>query len=258
MLEIKKLSFSYGKSKVLHNINFNIEKGEIAVLVGPNGSGKSTLLRCIAGLFKASEGEVLLKGKKMQSCSKKWLSREVCFLPQIQMPVRHINVWELVAMGRSPYQSVGWSYSKADKEKIQWAIEFMNLNKLQHKPLDAISGGERQRAWIAMVLAQDTDLILLDEPITFLDIKYQWMLLDMVKDIRNRFGKTFIFVLHDINHALAVGDKTIVLKDGFIHASGCPRKILTSKLLYDVYGINAHICSFAKCSRPVIVPESAS
>ena len=172
--------------------------------------------------------------------------------------MQHITIWELVSRGRSPYQALGWTLSADDREKIQWAIEYMNLSSLQHNSLDCdsldcVSGGERQRAWIAMVLAQDTDLVLLDEPVTYLDLKYQWGLLKIICEIKSRLNKTFVVVLHDINHALAIANRFIVLKDGEIYASGYPCKIMTADLIKDVYDVSAHICKFDRCSKPVVV-----
>ncbi|HZK43861.1 MAG TPA: ABC transporter ATP-binding protein, partial [Syntrophomonadaceae bacterium] len=166
--------------------------------------------------------------------------------------VQQITVSELVAMGRSPYQQFGWILREKDKNSIEWAIDYMNLGALRNKSLDKISGGERQRAWIAMILAQDTDIVLLDEPITFLDLKYQWCLLEIIRKIRSQFNKTFILVLHDINQAIAVADSFVVLKEGNIRAYGQAQDIITSHLLKDVYDVSAQICNFN--SQAVVLP----
>ncbi|MCD5397981.1 ABC transporter ATP-binding protein [candidate division NPL-UPA2 bacterium] len=253
MLEAKNISFSYGKKYVLKNIDFCIGEGEITALIGPNGSGKSTLLRCLLGLLPAKTGEVLIKNQRIKECSSRWLAKQVSFLSQGHEHVSHITVWELVSKGRSPYQTFGWTLSQADKEKVSWAIEYMDLASFQHRHLDCLSGGECQRAWIAMVLAQDTELIMLDEPATYLDLKYQWALLKTIREIKVKLNKTFIVVLHDINHAMSIADHFIVLKEGEIVASGCGREIITESLLKEVYDVSASVCTFNRCLKPVVL-----
>ena len=258
MLQIKGLNFSYKNNQILYDINILIEKGEILALVGPNGSGKSTLLRCLNGFLQPDSGHVLFKGEDIRSKKRKWISRHIAFLPQRLETVQHITVYELVTMGRSPYQQYGWSLTAKDKTKINWAIDYMDLFPIQHRSLDKISGGECQRAWIAMILAQDTGIVLLDEPITFLDLKYQWYLLNIIKQVRQQYKKTFILVLHDLNQALSVADKFVVLKEGRISAYGQPQDVITSHLLKSVYGVSATVCSFGDYDRPVVLPAKIS
>lgn len=254
MLQVKELSFSYKQQKVLDNINILVNKGEILALLGPNGSGKSTLLRCLNGFLQPDRGQVMLDGQDIRYKNRRWISRHMALLPQDLHTVQHLTVYELIAMGRSPYQFWGWMLGTRDREKIEWAVEYMNLRRLQHRPLHKLSGGERQRAWIAMILAQDTEIVLLDEPITYLDIKYQWSLMQLIQKVRQQYNKTFILVLHDINQAMTVADRFVVLKDCGIRAHGCADDIITSHLLKDVYEINARVCSFQEFSRPVIIP----
>lgn len=254
MLEVFQLGFSYGEKAVLNNINLEIEKGEITALIGPNGSGKSTLLRCMSGILAPQSGKIKLEGKNIKSYRRKEIAHYIALLPQNLETVNHISVRDLVARGRGPHQTLGWSESSKDRDKIAWALEYMDLIHMQDRPLNKLSGGERQRAWIAMVIAQDTDYILLDEPVNNLDIKYQWDLLSNISKMRDELNKTVIMVLHDINHALKVADRVYVLKDGAIYQQGGTEEIITSSLIKDVYGVCAHICHFPGCCRPVIVP----
>lgn len=258
MLKVKNLYFSYGNKEILKDINIEIGAGEILALIGPNGFGKSTLLRCFNGFLRPNSGEILLEGNNIFNHSRKWISRNIAFLPQNLDVVQHVTVYELIAMGRSPYKQYGWVLKKEDKDKIEWALDYMNLQYLRDRSVEKLSGGERQRAWIAMILAQDTKLVLLDEPITYLDLKYQWGLMDIIKDIRNEYKKSFILVLHDLNQAMMVADRFIVLKDGQIKASGKPHEIITANLLKDVYDISAQVCSFGNNMQKFIIPAKTS
>jgi ABC-type cobalamin/Fe3+-siderophores transport system ATPase subunit len=256
MLEIENLNFHYGNKQILKDINVTIKTGEILGLIGPNGSGKSTLLRCFNGFLKPSSGQITLNGKNIHKQTRKWISRHIAFLPQNLEMIQHISIYELVAMGRSPYQRYGWSLNKDDREKIEWAIDYMNLRHLQDNALDKLSGGERQRAWIAMILAQDTEVILLDEPITYLDLKYQWNLLDVVKQIRQKYNKTFVLVLHDLNQAMMAADSFVVLKNGCIRACGETRDIITPHLLKDVYDVSAQVCNLGNSMQKFVIPAN--
>ncbi len=256
MLQVKNLNFSYKKQRVLHGINIVVAKEEILALVGPNGSGKSTLLRCLNGFLEPESGQVLLDGENIHHKKRRWMARRIAFLPQHLETVQHITVYELVAMGRSPYSQFGWSLTAKDRKSVKWAIDYLDLRSLRHRPLHQISGGERQRAWIAMILAQDTDIILLDEPITFLDLKYQWYMAEIIREVRRQYKKTFVLVLHDLNQAMTIADNFVVLDKGRISAYGQPQDVITSHLLKEVYGVTATVRSFNDYSRPIVLPAS--
>lgn len=258
MLHIKNLSFSYKTQPILEDINIIVKQGQIMALVGPNGSGKSTLLRCLNGFLETERGQVLLNGEDIRYKKRKWISRHIALLPQNLEAIQQFSVYELVAMGRSPYQQFGWFLKESDRKIIEWAIDYMNLGSLRDRSLDKISGGERQRAWIAMILAQDTDIVLLDEPITFLDLKYQWYLLEIIRQIRLQFNKTFILVLHDINQAMSVADYFVVLKEGQVRAYGQAEDIITSHLLKDVYDVSARVCNLGDLDRSFVLPLGIS
>lgn len=254
MLSVRGLGFRYQAEPVLKNVNMRAWPGEIISLLGPNGSGKSTLLRCLAGLMTPRQGEIFLKGRPVKAIGRRELARHLSFLPQGQEPVQHVTVWELVARGRSPYHAIGWVYSRQDRDIISWALDYMQLSHLQHRHVNSISGGERQRAWVAMILAQDTDLVLLDEPVTYLDLKHQWDLLEVIRALKKEFSKTVITVFHDINHALAVSDRVYLLKEGEVFTSGVPEEVITGPVLRRVFGVYAQVCRVQCCCRPVVIP----
>ncbi|WP_027398866.1 ABC transporter ATP-binding protein [Anaerovorax odorimutans] len=258
MIQIRNLYFSYGDKEILKDINLDIQDGEILALLGPNGFGKSTLLRCFNAFLKPKSGQILLNGKNIYNQSRRWISRNIAFLPQNLDSVQHITVYELISMGRTPYKQYGWALKKEDKEKIEWALDYMNLQYLRDKQVDKLSGGERQRVWLAMIIAQDTKLILLDEPITYLDLKYQWGLMEIIKNIRDQYKKTFILVLHDLNQAMMVADRCVILKDGGISAQGKPDEVITASLLKDVYDISAEVCSLGSDFKKFIIPAKNS
>lgn len=255
MLTADDISLCYGNKKVLNNVCLEIKKNEIIAFLGPNGSGKSTLLRCLAGLYKPASGKVNIDGDDFSRCERKKIARHIALLPQTPEAVNYISVRDLVARGRSPYQRMGWIQSKLDSEKIEWALDYMGLAALSGRQLNELSGGERQKAWIAMIIAQDTNYILLDEPANCLDIRSQWELLKTVSELRAKYKKTIVLVLHDINHALGIADRTFIFNKGRLYKEGKTEDVITPALIKDVYGINVKICRFAACRKPVVVPE---
>ena len=252
---VEAISFAYGGEPVLQDVSFHAGSGEMIGLLGPNGSGKSTLLRCIAGILRVSQGRVMLAGRDVRSMRRKQIATTVSFLPQTQEPVNHLTVHELIERGRHPHSAYGWYLSKRDHSAVSEAIEYLQLEKLIDRPIDQLSGGERQRAWIAMVLAQDTPLVLLDEPVTFLDIKHQWALLELLSDLKESLGKTLVTVFHDVNHAIAVCDRVYLLAEGKVLAHGVPETVITAESLHLTYGIGADVCHVRQACRSVVVPH---
>lgn len=236
MIVAKELNFSYGKQNILKNVSFKAELGQIISLIGPNGSGKSTLLRCLSGLISASKNSIFLFNQPIESMKPKEISKKVAFLPQFHERLQGVTVYELISMGRAPYQSSGWIQTKEDKGKIAWAIDYIQINHLTHRYVEMLSGGERQRVWIAMVLAQDTPIILLDEPVTYMDLKYQCELLRIIKDLKENFQKTVVAVFHDINHAIEVSDSIYLLKNGRVYKAGNNAQVITERAIKEVYG----------------------
>ena len=255
MLQTLELNFSYGNTPVLKNINFEAGSGEVISLLGPNGCGKSTLLKSLAGLFDNVKSSVLLNNKSIKNYSKKALAQKIAFLPQFQEKLEGMTVRDVIALGRTPHQKIGWLYDHEDNEKIDRALSYLSLEDYQHRQMDALSGGERQRVFIAMVLAQDTPIVLLDEPVTYMDIKHQWELLNLIYKLKADFGKTVISVFHDINHAMEVSDKVYLMKGGVVHKLGDSNNVITKESLKEVFDINAQVCKIHQCARNVIVPN---
>lgn len=255
VVHVEGLSFSYREHDVLHDVAVTVGHGEVVGLLGANGSGKSTLLRCLAGLLPVPRSTVTLAGHDLRSMRRKQIAAMVSFLPQVHETLNHLTVGELVARGRHPHTASGWRLSSHDREAVASALAYVQLDTLRNRPVNAISGGERQRAWIAMVLAQDTPLMLLDEPVTYLDIKHQWSLLEVLTDLARNLGKTLITVFHDINHAMAVCDRVYLLAEGRVSGHGSPEEVITPDALRLAYGVNAHVCHVHQASRSVVVPE---
>ncbi len=255
MLSAESLDFSYGSLSILKNIHLKASAGSISALIGPNGSGKSTLLRCLCGLLKPSGGSVRVDGRPLESYAGRELARVVSFLPQFYEKVPAVRVSELVAMGRAPYHRSGWILGTEDHQKINWAMDYMNVEYLKDRMVERLSGGEKQRVWLAMLLAQDTPVILLDEPVTYMDLKYQWDLLGILKRLRDDFGKTIITVFHDINHALDLADSIYLLKNGVIYKYGNSEEVITEQSVKDVFDINIHVVRVKDFQRSVVVPQ---
>lgn len=255
MIQATNINFKYGSSQILDNVSFQADRKQIISLIGPNGSGKSTLLRCLCGLLSVKNQSVLLKGKPIEACSHGEIAKIVAFLPQFQEKLSSTSVYELISMGRSPYHTSGWITTVEDREKIEWAMEYMGVAEKRNRMVDMLSGGERQRVWIAMILAQDTPVILMDEPVTYMDLKHQWNLLDTINDLKENCGKTIVSVFHDINHAIEVSDIIYILKDGRVYDKGKSDEVVTENAIHEVFEIPVHVCHFHQCHKSVVVPE---
>ncbi len=256
MIRIQNLFYKYpGSNKnVLENISFSLEEKEILSLVGPNGSGKSTLLRILALLLKVPPKTVFIMDKDINDYKKKEFSQTVSFLPQLQSGVGGLSVIELVSMGRTPYQKSGWIMSKEDRKAIDWALEYMQITDLRNSIVRELSGGQAQRVRLAMVLTQDTPIILLDEPVTFLDLHYQCGLLSSIRDLSHNYNKTVISVFHDINQAIEISEKMILMNEGKIFASGNPKQIIKNEIIEDVFKVKSQIY-YSDNMKPFIIPE---
>ena len=207
--------FFLDRHPVLKEINLNIPSNKITAVIGPNGSGKSTLLKVLAGLIKPRSGEIYLDNKELKSFGRKELAKKVSFLMQNPEAPENITVKELVSLGRFSHQS--WrGLTASDHAKIQLAIQQVDLENKMHETLSRLSGGQRRRAWIAMALAQDSDVLLLDEPTAFLDIRHQLEILIFLKKLQKEFSKTIVVVLHDIQQVIKFADELIVLDEGKI------------------------------------------
>ncbi|MBD9388450.1 ABC transporter ATP-binding protein, partial [Agrobacterium sp. AGB01] len=222
--------------------------------VGPNACGKSTLLRALSRLLSPSSGQVILDGKNITDIPAKETARRLGLLPQSSIAPEGITVADLVARGRYPHQSFLRQWSKADEEAVIAAMEATRVTDLSGRMVDELSGGQRQRVWVAMVLAQETPILLLDEPTTFLDIAHQIELLDLLADLNDQ-GRTVIAVLHDLNHACRYASHLIAMKDGALIAEGPPDAIITERLVQDVFNLPCIVIPDPICGTPMVVPK---
>lgn len=236
--EVQNLSFSYGEHKVLQEMSFSLQKGKITTLIGANGCGKSTLFQLLTKNLKPEEGQIKLYGENLQAIKLKDLAKKAAIVHQYHTVLDDLTVEKLVGYGRIPHRKAGsFRLSEKDREKVEWAMEVTRIQKYRNRPVSKLSGGQRQRVWIAMALAQDTDLLLLDEPTTYLDVRYQIQILQLVRKLNQEYGLTIVMVLHDINQALYYSDEIMAMKGGKIIGKGIPKEILTEELLQEVYGV---------------------
>ena len=253
MIKAKDLYFSYDKDKsFITKLNVEIEKGKITTILGPNGSGKSTLLSLFAGLNKPNSGDISINGKSIKSLKQKELAREIATVHQQNTVPSDITVKELVAYGRIPHKKYFQGNTEGDDEIIEWAIKRTGLENLKDKAVMGMSGGERQRAFIAMALAQKSEILFLDEPTTYLDIYHQVEILELVKELNEEGKLTVVMVLHDINQAIKYSDNVIVMKSGKIISSGIANEVINMNLLNNVYKIGGFISEVEK--ETVFVP----
>lgn len=235
MLEIQGLYAGYGGENVLKNVDIFLAAGEITAILGPNGSGKSTLLKTICGIVPASAGQIRLDGQDLLSLPPKQLARQVSYLTQNRQ-VPQITAEQLVLHGRFPYLGYPRRYRQEDHAAARRAMETMGITDLAQTPLEQLSGGQRQKVYIAMVLAQDTQVVLLDEPTTFLDVGHQLQTLDHARHLAAA-GKTVVMVVHDITQALRVAGQVILLSDGTVAGQGTPEELFRAGTLDRVFGV---------------------
>lgn len=251
----KSLSLGYANKLIAEDLNIAIPPGSFTAIIGPNGCGKSTLLRTLCRLLKPLQGEVWLNGKAIQQYPTKEVARQIGLLPQTAIAPEGITVTELVSRGRYPHQSLLKQWSQVDQIAIDRAMRVTGITELANNLVDELSGGQRQRVWIAMVLAQDTPLILLDEPTTYLDITHQIELLELFFALNQRSGHTLVAVLHDINHACRYASHLIALNKGKVIAEGKPADIVTPALMKAVFDLDCMVIDDPVTHTPLIVPH---
>ena len=235
--EVRNLSFSNGKNWVLKDTSFQIEEGKITTIMGANGCGKSTLFNLMTRNLYPGKGNIFLRGKNIQNLALKEFARKVSIVHQYNSSADDITAERLVSFGRTPYMKLMQGRSEADERQIRWAMEVTNTEKYRDREISRLSGGQRQRVWIAMALAQNTKILFLDEPTTYLDIRYQIEILKLVQKLNREYGITIIMVLHDMNQAIHYSDRIIGLKDGHVAAEGAPDEIITPESIRELYGI---------------------
>ena len=247
------LDLAYDQRQIVSDLDVSIPDGKFSIIVGPNACGKSTLLRALARLLPPAKGTVLLDGNNIEKMKTKKIAQRLGLLPQSSIAPDGITVAELVSRGRHPHQSFLRQWTDADEAAVLSALRATNTEELSSRLVDELSGGQRQRVWVAMVLAQETSLLLLDEPTTFLDVAYQIELLDLFSQLNHEYGHTLVAVLHDLNQACRYADEIIAMKDGSIVAQGPPKTIITSELVHEVFGIECTVIDDPVTGAPMIV-----
>lgn len=253
-LAAKNLTLGYGERIIVDGLHLDIAPGVVTTVIGPNGCGKSTLLRSLARLLRPRAGQVILDGKAISSLKTKEVARILGMLPQSPVAPEGLTVADLVARGRHPHQSWLRQWSSDDEAEVLAALEQTGIADLADRPLDELSGGQRRRAWISMALAQGTDILLLDEPTTYLDLAHALEVLDLVDRLHADLGRTVVMVLHDLNLAIRYSDRLVVMREGRIVAQGAPTEIIEADLLYEVFGLRASVLQDPVSGRPMIVP----
>jgi iron complex transport system ATP-binding protein len=245
----------YGRSLVVHNVSVSIPSPGLSVIVGQNACGKSTMLRTVARLLKPSAGQITFEGAPVWRGRQQEFARQVSTLTQAPVPAQGFLVEDLVAAGRFPHQRLWRQWSREDETTVDQALRTCRLEDLRFRDVEALSGGQRQRSWIAMSLAQDGRLMLLDEPVTFLDIAHQAEVLELLHSLTRRQGKTVVMVLHDLNLACRYADILVAIKDGRVAASGPPWAIVSRQLLAEVFGFDAYVVADPRTGRPLVIPS---
>jgi iron complex transport system ATP-binding protein len=257
-LQAQDVRLGYGDHVVVDGLDLDVLPGTVTAVIGPNGCGKSTVLRALGRLLKPSGGQVLLDGKRIDRTPTREVAKVLGMLPQSPLAPEGLTVADLVARGRHPHQAWYRQWSSDDEEAVATALAWTGIAELAERPVDQLSGGQRQRAWISMALAQGTDLLLLDEPTTFLDLAHQLEVLELVRRLHREAGRTVVMVLHDLNLAARYADRLVAMRAGRIVAEGPPSAVLTEDLLAEVFGLAARVIPDPVSGTPLVVPIGAS
>ncbi|MBD0021309.1 ATP-binding cassette domain-containing protein [Gordonia pseudamarae] len=253
-LRARNITIGYDTRIISDGLTVDIPDGKFTVIVGPNACGKSTLLRALSRLLSPSSGEVLLDGKAIASYPAKQVARTLGLLPQSSIAPDGIRVADLVARGRFPHQKLIRQWTAEDETAVVEAMAATGVSELSARLVDELSGGQRQRVWMAMLLAQQTELMLLDEPTTYLDIAYQVDLLELCSELNRNSGRTLVAVLHDLNHAFRYADHIIAMRSGNIVAQGNPSEIVSAEMVREVFGLPCRIIDDPETGTPLVIP----
>lgn len=253
-LAARGISVGYGRRMILEDLDIEIPEGELTVIVGPNACGKSTLLRALARMLPVASGTVELDGRAIRSFAPKKVARRLGLLPQSPIASDGIAVDDLVGRGRYPHQGVLRQWSDDDERAVQRALERARVSELSDRMVEELSGGQRQRVWIAMALAQETPILLLDEPTTYLDIAHQVEVLNLARDLQ-REGYTVVLVLHELNLAFRYATNLVVMQAGSIVAQGAVGDVVTAELIREVYGLPCQLIADPISGRPLVIPS---
>ncbi|WP_286400253.1 ABC transporter ATP-binding protein [Pseudarthrobacter defluvii] len=254
VLDARNLTLKYHQRSVVDGLSVRIPEGKVTMIVGANACGKSTLLRGLTRLLKPAAGAVALDGRDIRTRPARELARSLGLLPQHPTAPDGITVRDLVGRGRYPHQGFFRSWTGKDDAAVQRALEATGTLELAGRDVDELSGGQRQRVWIAMALAQETEVLLLDEPTTFLDLAHQVEVLDLVTDLNRTRGTTVAIVLHDLNLAARYADNVIAMKDGAVAAMGAPEDVVTEELVREVFGLESRVMPDPVSGTPLIIP----
>ena len=252
ILEAKHIDIGINKKTIVHDLSLQIPEGKITAIIGPNGCGKSTTLKAISRILPVQKGEITFKGRPINEFSQREFAQCLAILTQSPQAPTDLNVQDLVEMGRFPHRGFFGRSSKEDAEHVAWALEQTNMAGMRQRLLHTVSGGERQRAWIAMALAQRPQVLLLDEPTTYLDICHQLEVMQLLVKLNRELGLTVVMVIHELNHAIQYADYVAVIKAGRLVTSGEPREMVTSGLLADVFRVQADEFSCSNGLRALV------
>ena len=254
-LEASKLDLAYGNNRVIDGLDLALPVGKITAIIGANGSGKSTLLRGMARILKPENGLVLLDGSDINQLSTKAVAQQLGFLPQGPVAPSGLTVHDLARRGRYPHQDLISQWTTSDQVAVDNALRLTGLEQSSETPVDQLSGGQRQRAWLAMALSQETQIMLLDEPTTYLDIAHQVEILNLLKRLNSDEGRTIVMVLHDLNQACRYADHMVAMMNGQIVAAGTPDEVVTPQLVEKVFGLTSVIIDDPVSGTPMCVPS---
>jgi iron complex transport system ATP-binding protein len=253
-LEARALTLAYDRVEVARDLSLVVPPGRITAIVGPNACGKSTLLRAMARLLAPRSGAVLLDGENIHRQPTRAVATRLGILPQSPAAPDGVTVADLVARGRYPYRTWLRQWGAADEEAVRAALAGAGVLDLAERPVDELSGGQRQRVWIAMALAQETEVLLLDEPTTYLDLAHQVEVLDLLYDLNRDRGRTIVFVLHDLNHAARYADHLVAMRAGAVVAQGAPAGVVTEALVREVFDLPCRVIPDPVTGTPLVVP----